>query len=147
MAEKLNPSLPNLEPLQLTKLIYRGVGQEDNRPRMGQWWTTNPYYALAYAGADNGQMFVARIDTDALARMARDVSQDEGYENYGFVEQDPPEARVVTQAEIEALMTISQNEAGNTGTPDLPGGQLLKTPNNPVEAGRIVFEHTFELEK
>jgi len=141
-----SPSSPNLEPQIPTTLLYRGVSYKDNGSRIGQWWTTNPYYALVYANGGNGKMFVARVDTDALAQLSHDVSQDEGYENYGFVDQDPPGARIVTKDEIEALKFISRNEAGNIDATDLPGGQLLKTPADPVEAGRSVFEPVVYLE-
>jgi hypothetical protein len=151
MSEKYNPSSPNLEPHEPTTLLYRGVGVEHNRERIGSWWTTNPYYALVYASGGEGNMFVASIDTDKLTQLAYDVSQDEGYENYGFVEQDPPGARIVTQGEIEALIAISQSaaEADNIDVSTIPGGQeqLLRTPDEPIQAGRLVFEHTFELEQ
>lgn len=141
---ELNPSSPNLEPQAQTTLLYRGVSHEDNESRIGQWWTTNPYYALVYANGGSGKMFVARVDTDKLDQLAHNVSQDEGYNNYGFVDHDPPGARVVTQDEIAALKIISLNEASNIGASDLPGGQLLKTPDNPIEAGKAVFDPTFE---
>jgi hypothetical protein len=143
---KPSPPDPELEKPSTT-LLYRGVLGSEEHTRIGQWWTTNPYYALVYAEGGVGKMFVVSIDTDKLGSMAYDVSQDEGYQNYGFVEQDPPGARMVTQDEINALLAISLSEDTAAPNTDLPGGKLLKTPEDPIAAGKAVFGSTFEEEK
>ena len=130
-----------------TTLLYRGVRGDEERTRIGQWWTTNPYYAMVYANGGKGKMFVAQVSTNELGSMSHDVSQDEGYQNYGFVEHDPPGAREVTQDEVGALLAISRNASTESLDFDLPGGQLLKTPDDPIAAGRMVFDPTFEVEK
>ena len=142
MSEQRNLSNPNYEPEFAHTLLYRGVSADNDRSRIGAWWTTNPFYALSFANGENGRMYVARVDTVNLSFTAHDVSQDEGYENYGFIDDDPEAARLVTQEETNALLTVSQ---GNTTTrsSDLPGGPLMKTPDNPVEIGKQVFEDTF----
>jgi hypothetical protein len=91
--------------------LFRGIGQPNNLDRLGRWWTTNPYYALRYAGIKEGQFFVAQISKQELEQglqngMIKDASQDE-YPNYIFAQSDPPGARPATAQEITQLRILS----------------------------------------
>ena len=141
MSEFIKPSPQEAEPQNSSNIIYRGVGPGDDRERAGAWWTTNPYYALAFTRG-GGTLFVSKVGRDVLDG-ASDVSQDE-YPNYGFPDADPPGVRVATEDEIAQLRALGETEAPVGLSSDLPGGQLQHTPDNPIAAGEQVFSHTFE---
>lgn len=117
-------------------LLFRGVGGRTDGGVIGNWWTTNPYYAFRYSNAGAGDMFVVSIEKDDLDKLSTDVSLEDNYQNYFFTE-DPPNARAVT-GEESALLKSNTTFGG--GSPDMPGGgRFMKTPDNAVEIGKIIF--------
>lgn len=114
-------------------LLYRGVNQPNLNRRIGRWWSTNPYYALHFAGS-KGEMYVAKISKLDLKELAKDVSIEEDFENFFFQVQDPPGARKVIRREIKELLSF----ATFTETSG-PGGTLMKPPADPIAVGKEIF--------
>ena len=115
-------------------LIYRGIGTAHDRDRIGSWWTTHPYLALRYADRGSGVLFVASIVPEVLAALAQDVEGD-GYENYIFSRQDPPNVRQATNDEIDQLkaaITYIQ-------VPGIAVNPLPSWPEDPISIGEEIF--------
>jgi len=111
--------------------LYRGIGVKHTTDIMGNWWTTNPYYALVRVG-DTGTFFVAKVQPNELEELASDVSLEGNYQNY-FFKEDPPYARTATEEEVEKLR--SRTTYAKSG----PGGLHMKTPDDAIEIGEDVF--------
>ena len=115
-----------------TVYLYRGINSPANQgQRLGAWWTTDPYYALRYAG-HKGEMYHAPIKQSQLKQLAHDASIESEFQNYIFP-QDPPGLRPVTPQEISRL------RQHQTTTPSPVGGPLVKSPPNPIDVGRSIF--------
>ena len=130
----MSPEIPTIEQKETPKpiLLYRGIDKKSSGTA-GHWWSTNPYYGFRYSEGGKGTLFVAKVQKDKLEKLASDVSIDEGFNNY-FFKEDPPGARTVNQEEIEALKQ-------HTTFTKLPiGGTIMKTPENAIEIGKLIFE-------
>ncbi|GAC1387506.1 MAG: hypothetical protein NVS1B7_0840 [Candidatus Saccharimonadales bacterium] len=116
-------------------LLYRGVPERKDNDRLGRWWSTDPYYAYHYSNGGKGRLFVASVDETTLKTHAKDVSIDEGYENYLFPSTDPSDTRIASDEEIDALRAATTIESPD----DMPGGPLIKRPDNAIEIGYAIF--------
>ncbi len=117
-------------------LLYRGVPEHsDEKERVGRWWSTDPYYAYHYSSGGNGRLFVAQVQPEVLSELAKDVSIDEGYENYLFPDEDPAGARTASEEEIVALRSATMIVEHD----DIPGGSMIQRPHNAVEIGYEIF--------
>ena len=117
-------------------LIFRGITKTHERDRAGAWWSTDPYYALFHAGGGAGSLFVASVDEETLAKLSKDASIDEDYENYLFPKQDPPGIRTASTEEIEALRGARPTQPEDENP--LSVGMVMH-PNNAVEIGQRIF--------
>lgn len=113
-------------------LLYRGIG-EPREGEIGHWWSTNPYYGFRYSESGGGEMYFTKISKVDLNSTASDVSLESDYQNY-FFKEDPPRARKVTEEELNAL------NSHTTFTKVGLGGSVMKTPDNAVEIGKMIFD-------
>lgn len=114
-------------------LLFRGIEIKTDGNQIGKWWSTNPYYSYHYSNGDVGEMYVVSLKKQDLDKLAKDVSLESEYQNYFFSE-DPPNARRITSEESDALESNTTFSKGNA-----PGGQIMKTPDNAVEIGKMIF--------
>jgi len=113
-------------------LLYRGIGKS-REGKIGHWWSTNPYYSFRYSAGSKGEMYFVKIKKSDLDKLASDVSLESHYQNY-FFREDPPEARRVAQEEMDSLRSHT------TFTKMEIGGTIMKTPDNAVEIGKMIFD-------
>lgn len=108
--------------------LIRGIGGEKpvRTARIGNWWTTNPYYGMRYGGLKEGRVWVAHMRREDMQRRFADGSlydaSIDDYPNYGFP-QDPPNARPMTQGEIDEFRRLSGdlNPDGTEPKEGIPG--------------------------
>ncbi|MBD3303794.1 hypothetical protein GF343_01490 [Candidatus Woesearchaeota archaeon] len=80
-----------------------------------------------------GELYVARIDSEILKQMSKDVSIEAEFENFFFEKQDPPNVRRATPEEIVLLTGKATFSQGRIG------GMLMKPPEDPIAAGKAIF--------
>lgn len=110
--------------------LFRGIGgnQPLRKDRIGGWWSTCAYYSLGYGGYNPQRIYVAhmrkedmqrRLDNDALFDKTID-----DYPNLGFP-QDPPNARLMTQREVDEFVKLVGGHEQRSTT-SRPGGEQMR---------------------
>jgi len=129
--------------------LFRGIGGKPNPlDRLGRWWSTNPYYSIRYGGGKEGQIFVAKMDKQAIEEglvtgIIVDATQDE-YPNYIFKQHDPSQARRMTAQEIQQFKTLA-NPDNLSSNPNRIGGETFRQlwGQEAIDAAYKVFGENF----
>lgn len=121
--------------------LFRGVGPRKGEiERAGRWWSTSPWYAMRHRSRD-GTLYVAEVEESELKALAKDKSIEEDFQNYLFVDRDPPGTREASREEIDEYSKHEIPSTPNSGSPGsrFPKAVFIKKPEDHVELGRRIF--------